>query len=86
LILESRFFFDQTGQVEVLLDPSGIFSSLNHPPSTLDLSAQPGAALTPKESKTLLKDLLGMPIRFLSHTHILDHKREFTGPEPANSL
>jgi len=42
----ARLFLDQTGQVEASLDKSGIFSSLNHPPSTLDLSGQPEAGLT----------------------------------------
>jgi hypothetical protein len=40
LILESSFLADQSGRVQILLDTSGIFSSLNHPPSTLD--HQPG--------------------------------------------
>jgi hypothetical protein len=39
-MLKPSFLADQTGQVEILLDTSGIFSSLNHPPSTLD--HQPG--------------------------------------------
>jgi hypothetical protein len=35
LILKSSFLTDQTGRVEILLDTSGIFSSLNPPPSAI---------------------------------------------------
>ena len=62
------FFLDQTGQVEASLDKSGIFSSLNPRPSTIDLQAGQRPGLYPHRAQ-------GGPARRRSK-----QKREFSRP------
>lgn len=64
-----RFFFGVEQGSNVALAPELLTAEAAN---VLNKKLKAGL-LTPEESKTLLKDLLNMPIHFLSHIHILDH-------------